>query len=656
MLHPQLGICVLEVKDWVEIVEASPETYIIRTRRGEERSESNPLDEARKKAQAIAKKLEHPELLHQRGKHRGKSVVPWAYGVVFPNLTRMLMYELGEVVHERYVLCSDDLKTGRLEQCIKQFEWRYAVDLTALQVDRVRSLLYPELKVKELGSSQSCAVLDLEQEQTAKEGLYETGAVDPFDITLTPEGQRVALDPIVRLVRGVAGSGKTLVLTTRAKYLSDIHASWRILVLTFNKPLSWNLETRLEDVGERIRVVNFHALCAEWLQDKGMWRTPVADSDQQNRIRMILTKKMPECTLDAEFLSEEFNWMKDTLTTTSEQYLKASRVGRGKRLSKRDRAIVMEVYNHYQHHLQNLRQFTWADIPQLVLTAIDEGMIPENQFEAILVDEAQDFAPSWFQVLTRVLNPQTRVMFMAADATQRIYRKFTWKALGFDVMGRSRMLSKSYRCTYEILCTAYELIRNNKLLISELQEEHEELLQPELSPVWMRHGSYPTLRCTPDIPDEMNFIVREIKQLLAIGFQPKDIAVLHRDPYGPSRYLNALKNHGLPALPLRDERAFSEQAIAVGTIHLAKGLEFRAVFLTELQRLFVTDRGFSATDKAKFDTEQLRLLYVGMTRARERLYLTYQRKLPKEIRHLQTFLHDSRSVPDQANEQVTVLR
>ena len=461
VLHPRIGVSVLEVKDWVEVVTANPRTFLVRTRDGKEREEKNPLTAAHGKATKIADKLQRdPRLVHTDGKHRGKLKLPWGSAVVFPNLSRMFIHGFGEVLNPKQMICRDDLETGQLGQRLLQMAY-FLVDLTRAEVDVVRSVLFPELRLSQaLGGE---AVLDIEQERIAKGGLYEVQE-------LPPEGQRVAVNPVVRLVRGVAGSGKTLVLSMRAKYLAETHPDWRILVVTFNRPLAQDLEKRLGKYRKQIKTINFHKLCRAWLDEAGLWQPPI--EDQEGRIANILANKTPEIDkFDGEFLCDEFNWMKDTSVLDLDAYLEEPRIGRRKRLVKSDRSLVHRVFEHYQSHLQGFRRCDWADIPHMVIRGLDEGLISPQQYDAILIDEAQDFAPIWFAVLRRALNPETGVMFMAADAAQRIYRKFTWRSLGLHVVGRTRILRRSYRSTYEIARTAFELVRGSQALLDELTEE-----------------------------------------------------------------------------------------------------------------------------------------------------------------------------------------
>jgi hypothetical protein len=665
LFNPKLGVCVLEAKDWIEILDANPDWFRIRMHNGYERPERHPLKGAREKALAISDKLQHkPGLVHQDGPYRGKLAVPWAYAVAFPNLTRMMVYWLDDVLSDRFMICRDDLDVQHLERRLEALDWRFqssltneqvgAVidgiypqrtrpeDLSPAQVDAVRAAVDPDLLV-EASSGRELGVLDWIQETVAKEGVFEIAPSEDSDPDIAPEEREIARRLVVRLVRGVAGSGKTRVLITRAKHLARNHPDWRILAVTFNEPLARHLRHAFRGWEGQIRATHFHQICQEGLEANGLWRDPVRD--REGRIAYILKNKLPEIQdqINQRFLSEEIAWMKDIGCIDHERYLAASRTGRGLPLQREERLSVLRVFDAYEQNLQRHLCLDWEDVPLATLDLLQDGSIPGNQYDAILIDEAQDFAPVWFEVLKRIVNPKTGVFFLAADATQRIYRRFTWRSMGMDVVGRSRVLSRSYRNTYEILRSAFELIRNDDSLQRQLADEEEELTPPELDGTSMRHGPYPELRSFDNVAEENTFLVDWIKRLLAGGYLPGEIAILHRKKFGPEHYMAVLRAAGIPVVHLKDEiESVPQDSIIVSTIHLAKGLEYRAVYIGQLQCLFKPDEAIPFAQYPDFRAKETRLLYVGLARARDRVCLTCQRQLPKELTAFGQFLAEVR--------------
>ncbi len=628
ILHPRRGVAVLEVKDWVQIAKANPDEITIITREGHMRDEPHPARAARTKAIHIGRKLEsNARLRHASGEHAGKLKLPWAYGLVFPNLTRMFLYQLGPVFEDCAVYCRDDLEQRRADDLLGAIRWPFPADLSSADVDVVRSVLYPEIVITV--NNQPVGAADIAQEQAAKEGLFDVGQGSVTDEDDLPEqGRQVAVNPTVRLIRGVVGSGKTLVLVMRAKYLAAAQPDWRILVVTYNRALTEDLQARFVGYEQQITVKGFYQLCRQNLDSIGAWSGgPV--TDRVGRIAHILNGREDQPPrFDVAFLDQEIAWIKDMGIATLGRYLLEPRTGRGRPLGQVDREYVWSVYENYATNLDITHRYDWEDVPLMVINAVEHGMLDLDRYDAVLVDEAQDFAPSWFEVLRGHLNPETAVMFLSADGVQRIYRKHSWRALGLNVVGRTRILNRSYRNTFEIAQAAFHLIRSDESVMSVLEAEGEDVPSADLNPGWMRHGDPPSLNFFPNTQKDQQWVVNRIRELLNQGYTPQDIAIFHYLRDGAAGYAGALNRAGFPVRAL-SESAEGQSGVTVGTMHAAKGLEFPVVFAGQIQALFNSGRMPTTADELQRDqAEKLRLLYVAITRARERLYLTYQQQLP----------------------------
>jgi thymidine kinase len=629
LFQPNLGILVLEVKDWTTIEEANPDKWLIRTRAGEQIRVNSPLRATWEKACSIADRLQaDPFLKHANGPYQGKLIVPWTYAVIFTRLTRMQLAWLNPAVDTDHVLTEETLQNpGTLKNSIHQLPWAFKPKLNLEQAHQVRRVIYPELKAPSLPNKSLPGVIDLEQEKAARRGLT--------DITTSPQQDANPTELPAQLVRGIAGSGKTLVLALRAKLLHAEDPDLRILVVAFNRGLATQLKQHFAEIENGIHVTGFHKLCKDLLEKANRWQDPV--NHQSNRIRSSLKKAGHQGRFTTDFLEEEFEWMKDCGITDREAYLQTARLGRKKALQRTERELVFDIFEQYQSKLARDNHTDWAGIPLQVLTALQEGIIPGNQYDAILIDEAQDFAPVWFEVLKHLLNPDTNILFMAADSTQRIYRKFTWKSLGLNVVGRTRILKRAYRSTYEIVEVAHTLIRHDENLIKELQDEGEELITPDLEAQSMLHGDPPYLKHCASPEQEAVFIIEKVKGLLKQGYTPQDILILCRKKTQVAQYRNALKAANLAAGDLKYFKPGNENRIHVGTLHAAKGLEAKVVFIAQLESLFQSNEQLSPAESAVFHSDERRLLYVGMTRAREKLIFTLTGNLPAPISYLLQF-------------------
>lgn len=639
VLHPRLGLAVIEVKDWVDLDDVSHDSVTVITRGQQRRVETNPVQATRRKAFTIVNKLQaERQLLHDFGPHEGKLKLPYVYAVIFPNLTRMFLFRYNEVLGDYNICCRDDLEQRPAVEVVAGMDWLFQPSLTAADVDAIRRVLHPELSIKANGRPVGTA--DIAQEQAAKEGLFDTAA-PPDAVDLPEHGQRLAVNPSVRLIRGVVGSGKTLVLVMRAKYLAAAHPDWRVLVVTFNRPLTEDLAWRFDGYEDRVTVTSFHSFCRGLLDGINEWGSGPVD-DELGRIAHILNQYEGIPRFDAPFLVEEICWLKEMGLTDKARYLSEPRIGRGTPLSPADREFVWTVYQSYRTQLDIFRRYDWADVPLMVLRAMQHKLLPSGQYDAILVDEAQDFAPVWFDVLRRQLKPQTAVMFLSADGVQRIYRRHSWRAMGLNVVGRTRILNRSYRSTYEIARAAQHLLQSDEAIRRALEAEDEDLPPADLDPGWMRHGDAPQLGYFPNPVKERNWVINRVRELLRDGYAPQDIAIFHYTRAGRESVEEALRAAGLPVRPLT-EAGSGARGVAVGTMHAAKGLEFPVVFISQLDALFMSGPTPTTREEmARERAEKLRLLYVAMTRAREKLYLCHQGTLPA---HLNAFAQHLRDQP-----------
>lgn len=272
-----LGVIVLEVKDWVAVLEADQDRMRIRRRDGVELDVENPVRVAQDYCHALMDMLkERAELLYERGKLRGKLTFPVGYAVIFSNLPQQVLqqgidinvWRSGEVFGAE-VLKSPEALENALTSVYLPFPIRQPITQSALDV--IRGVIDPRLIVRD---SESCDVgtlsfpqetiiveqpkaFQLQQSELMPSGVFSNVA-DALEEELQPE-----LD--VRLIRGVAGSGKTLLLVERARRLSERHPDKRILVITFNKNLADALRAQL--LGATVEVRHFHKLCYDIIGD-----------------------------------------------------------------------------------------------------------------------------------------------------------------------------------------------------------------------------------------------------------------------------------------------------------------------------------------------------------------------------------------------------
>lgn len=261
VLHPKRGLLILEVKDWkLDTIQSITKSDVsLLTPKGLVHA-PNPLEQARQYAHAVVNVLDKdPQLVFSSGRMQGKLQFPWAYGVVLANISRKQFEntDLGDVLESHRVICQDEMVESVEMEAFQKRMWEMFTvggygKLGLPQIDRVRWHMFPEIRLpgKQGGlfdevEAESAElpdilrVMDLQQEQLARS---------------MGEGHRV--------IHGVAGSGKTLILGYRAEYLAKVSTK-PILILCYNKALAKRLEHWMQEKGvaDKVIVQNFHAWC-----------------------------------------------------------------------------------------------------------------------------------------------------------------------------------------------------------------------------------------------------------------------------------------------------------------------------------------------------------------------------------------------------------
>ncbi|MEO8614511.1 MAG: UvrD-helicase domain-containing protein [Luteolibacter sp.] len=290
------------------------------------------------------------------------------------------------------------------------------------------------------------------------------------DLDLLPEQQELvdesSASARTRLVTGVAGSGKSLVLLYRALLSARLHPKAKVLILTHNRPLRFELERRsmhLAKIPANLDCFTFFEWAAKCVDFRG--ETLHYPSDIERTLKNLRTDFPSLEKLSTSFLADEIGWIKDNKLLPKDTYLNADRLGRGTRLTADQREKLWEIFRAYQNKLVELGVTDWHNIAlRFHETAVVEQRL-KRHYDAIFVDEAQFFAKSWFEIVRAALTPGGH-LFLAADPTQGfLRRRQSWIAAGVNVRGRTTRLSHAYRNTRAILTFArdfYQARRNSE--------------------------------------------------------------------------------------------------------------------------------------------------------------------------------------------------
>ncbi|CAG0937034.1 Putative ATP-dependent DNA helicase YjcD [Thermoflexales bacterium] len=446
------------------------------------------------------------------------------------------------------------------------------------------------------------------------------------DLDLSDEAQTAAGEFGLRLVNGVAGSGKSLIVVYRAHLLHRLYPDKSILVLTHNRPLIRDLEARyqlLNSNGHQVEMRTFLAWCRHHWPRGEAWHDPIGLSRRERLIEQVWYTSLADTAISAHLLQDEIDWFKDRLLFTREEYLNADRTGRGFALNEALRHRIFDALEAYQRELEPRQQVDWSDIPRRLWHFIHEGRLSPPVYDVVLVDEAQFFAPIWFEIIKRIVKPGVGHLFLAADPTQGFLKRGqSWRASGLEVRGRTHKLEKSYRTTREILNFATLLYRTR------LPEYDEDIVAPDL--LDMPKGATPVIIPLTSEQDEVTRVVNEVRELFKAGIRPGDILIIHAEWQGVDRLLARLRHELGPRAAADPKETRQGNHIRVCTLNAATGLESPIVLLCGVQGLYEQEQSIRLSDdeRAELIRDNTRKLYMAITRAGQRLVLMYVGELP----------------------------
>lgn len=414
--------------------------------------------------------------------------------------------------------------------------------LTLGQIETIKGILYPEIAIKKVeiesgNNTYGIKTLDHRQECIVK-----------------------AIGTGHRIIYGVAGSGKTLIMLSRAKLLANkIPENHRVLILCYNRILASYLKS-------------------------------VLDNDPQNR-----------------------NYRKIDVFS----------------FHKWATSLGIQL----PRSLAGLSGDDWDDLlGEKLVEKLNKTPI-SWKWDAVFLDEAQTFFPSWFKACVAALkDPENGDLLIVADGNQGLYKrkKFTWKSVGIKAVGRTAnrryQLDKNYRNTKEILDSAWSVVSHIQVSNNNLVESGDyELMFPIIEPQSAtRNGCVPCLHILPTANREIEAAINLIQQLRQLGYSLKDMAVIYRESTvnNVKSLIQGLQIRGMetywitPSRENENQYSFDIPGVRITANLASLGLEFKVVLI-----IFVQDWEFNIPPFSETDTLVSRRLYVAMTRAQDVLHI-----------------------------------
>ena len=425
-------------------------------------------------------------------------------------------------------------------------------------------------------------------------------------------------------VAGSAGTGKTVVALHRAAHIFNSEKNAKLLFTTFSSPLSNTIEHKLkllthedQNLDHIASVLPFDGVAKELF-------TLINGHDPKLARKEHVTSAIEQSVTDHSlegftdrFLMSEWRYVIDAWQIDSlEAYARVPRLGRKNRLGNRQRERLWPVFERAREILKSQLRYTPATVFGEVASYYKDR--DAKPFTHIIVDEAQDLGVPELKMIAAIAPDSPEALFFAGDLGQRIFQKpFSWLGLGIDVRGRSHTLKVNYRTSHQIRQSADRLLPAVVRDVDGIEEDRRGTIS-------IFNGPNPDVLVNANSDEEINAIGLVIRKAIDEGLPSEEIGVFVRSEAELIRARKAVKQAEQIPLELSERVEDRTGRIAIGTMHLAKGLEFRQVIVMACDEEVLPDqdRIDTVADEVELDevyeTER-HLFYVACTRAREKL-------------------------------------
>ncbi|MCM3764489.1 nuclease-related domain-containing DEAD/DEAH box helicase [Neobacillus niacini] len=559
IIGPDLGIVVLEVKDYTKktLFQLNHDEWHIVTTSGDQAVIKSPMKQARDNMFHLVDVLKKDKnLIQLEGKYKFQLKFPYGHGVVFTRLyTKDFIQEgLYSVIEPNLCLTRDEIDPDKdgfseevlMEKILNMFvvPFRLREPLSIEDINAIRYHLFPEVRI----SAEFKAPVPYQDQLLLS--LHDIKTMDLHQENLAKQiGDRN------RLIRGVAGSGKTIILASRAKMLSKQNPDWKILILCFNISLA-------------------------------------------NAIQQMINHMLnePEDLFDFDPEAREVQ----------------------------NQNIIVRNFHSWLKNDLKINEYQLPDMIEKIER--NEAILPT--YDAVLIDEGQDFEADWLRMVSLLINSNTQSLLLVEDRAQTIYkRKRSYlQDTGLSFQGRSKVLTINYRNTSQIVKFAWDFYREHSMFKNKVvnRDLEGEIIAPQST---KRKGPDVGILKASNFSNEIKVVARQIKKLHEERKVPFDDMLIlyrvkktHKFPIIDT-IKRTLDEFGLPYYWITEsdvsKRSFKKEdgKLKISTIDSSKGLDFQAVFIVNVDSM-----PFPLEDDKE---REVSLLYIGMTRAKQYLCLSY---------------------------------
>lgn len=427
-------------------------------------------------------------------------------------------------------------------------------------------------------------------------------------------------------ISGSAGTGKTVVALHRAVFLARANPHCRVLVTTFSDTLANALKTKLKGligneprIGERLEVYGINAI-GRRLFEMNFGRQQIASREVIQRLLIEVTRENDLQKFSLHFLMTEWEDVVDAWQLeTWESYRDVLRLGRKTRLPEKQREKLWSVFNDVRSRLKAQKIITYSYLFNRLVSWLTTRNHP--LFDFVVVDEAQDVTVAQLGFIAALGHERPDSLFFTGDLGQRVFQQpFSWKAIGVDIRGRSSTLHINYRTSHQIRIQADRLLGPK---MSDVDGNTE----GRRGTISIFNGPNPTILLLDTPEDEIETVSHWLVDRINEGIAPNELGVFVRSPAELTRACAAVERTGLQFMVLDGRVLMTNGRVTISTMHLAKGLEFRAVVVMACDNEVIPlkERIEAVADDTDledvYNTER-HLLYVACTRARDHLLVT----------------------------------
>ncbi len=432
-------------------------------------------------------------------------------------------------------------------------------------------------------------------------------------------------------VAGGAGTGKTVVALHRLKYLSSLKDgdSRKIVFTTFTNALTTNLISlakKLETDFTKVHITNIDTLVKEQALNNRLIDKTIRILDfHQSKTSEEIWNEVLELTLsefDTKFLSTEYqNVILYNNINEGNEYLKVSRAGRGKPITRKQKMEVWVLVESYKTLKKEQKYLDRFELFNLVSNYLNSNQI--FPFKNVIADEIQDLSNVELRFLRSLVEAKRNDLFLVGDPYQKIYnRRINFSSMGISIRGnRSRQLRINYRTSEEIKRLAISAVQ--EISYDDFDGESEKL-NGYLS---LFHGEKPTYEVFKTKSEENDSIISKIKNLRENGLRYNEIAIGFRTKESLKELKTILHKLKIPYSDNINPATTNYEGIVLSTFHSLKGLEFKAVLLCDVNnrtcpQYFSMLNQLDEVQKEEYYKSERALMYVAVSRAIKILYIT----------------------------------